>query len=83
MTADAEPTMIPMREVRPKPSGMVRSCGRSASLGLRAKRAKSGLYLVSGVDGAYQGAYALTIKVAKLDTADMIPVIRPQAIAEP
>jgi len=42
MTAEAEPTKMPMKEVRPKPRGMVRSWGRKASLGLRAKREKSG-----------------------------------------
>ena len=34
--------MMPMKEVTAKPMGMVKSWDQSASLGLRAKRAKSG-----------------------------------------
>jgi len=44
MTVDDDETMIPMNEVRPKPQGMVRSWDQNASLGLRAKRAKSGSF---------------------------------------
>ena len=48
--------------------GMVISWGSRASLGLLAKRAKSG---------------SLTIRVAKLLTADIMPAITPQADVEP
>lgn len=46
MTADDEDAMMPMNEVMPKPSGMVKSCAHSASLGLRANRAKSGSFMI-------------------------------------
>ena len=42
MTAEAEPAMIPMNEVRPNPMGMVIAWGHKAALGVLAKRAKSG-----------------------------------------
>jgi hypothetical protein len=60
--------MIPMKEVIAKPTGIVISWDQKASLGLRAKRAKSG---------------SLTMSVAKLAMADMIPVMIPQASLEP
>ena len=60
--------MIPMNEVIAKPIGMVKSWDQRASLGLCAKRAKSG---------------SLTIRVAKLAMADMIPETIPQASLEP
>jgi hypothetical protein len=44
MTEDEEETMIPMKLVMAKPSGTVKSCAQRASLGRRAKRAKSGSF---------------------------------------
>ena len=68
MTADDDPTIIPMKEVRPKPIGIVISWGNNASEGLLAKRAKSG---------------SLTIRVAKFETADMMPAMTPHASFDP
>lgn len=42
MMVEEEDTMMPMKEVMAKPRGMVISWGRKASLGLFAKRVKSG-----------------------------------------
>lgn len=58
MTAEEDETMMPMKDVTAKPTGMVIHCDHNASLGFLAKRAKSG---------------SLTIKVAKLAIEDMIP----------
>lgn len=44
ITVDDDDTMIPMKEVMAKPTGMVMSWDQSASLGLRAKRLKSGSF---------------------------------------
>ncbi len=68
MTAEADPAMMPMKEVRPKPIGMVIACGHNAADGREAKRAKSG---------------SLTMRVAKFETALMIPAMTPQASLEP
>lgn len=61
--------MMPMKEVTAKPMGMVKNCDHNASLGLRAKREKSG---------------SLTIKVAKLAMEDMMPctTAHPRALPE-
>merc|ERR1712000_773543 len=59
MTEDADETMMPMKEVRAKPMGIVMSWDQSASLGLRAKREKS---------------LPLTMRVAKLAIEDMMPL---------
>ena len=45
MTVEEEETIIPIKDVIAKPTGMVMSCDQRASLGLRAKRAKSGSFL--------------------------------------
>lgn len=58
MTVAEDVTMIPMKEVTANPHGIERNWGRSASFGRRANRAKSG---------------SLTIRVAKLAIADMMP----------
>jgi len=42
-----EETMIPMKEVTAKPRGIVSNCDQRASLGFRAKRAKSGSFTMS------------------------------------
>jgi hypothetical protein len=42
MTLEEEETIMPTKEVNAKPQGMVKSCDHSASLGLIAKREKSG-----------------------------------------
>lgn len=44
MTVEEEETMMPMNEVMANPIGMVRSWDQNASLGCRAKRAKSGSF---------------------------------------
>lgn len=66
--AEEEEQMIPMKEVKAKPQGMVISCDQKASLGFPAKREKSG---------------SLTIKVAKLAMEDMMPLTISQARSEP
>ncbi len=58
MTAEEDETIIPMKDVIAKPTGMVMNCDHSASLGFLAKRAKSGSF---------------TINVAKLAIEDIIP----------
>jgi hypothetical protein len=68
ITVEDDDTMIPMKEVMAKPMGIVKSCDQRASLGLRAKRAKSGSF---------------TISVAKLAIADMMPVTIPHANLDP
>lgn len=68
MTVEEEETMMPMKDVTAKPTGMVMSWDHSASEGLRAKRAKSGSF---------------TMRVAKLAIADIMPVTIPQASLEP
>jgi len=68
ITVELEETIMPMKEVTAKPIGIVKSCDQRASLGLRAKRAKSG---------------SLTMRVAKLAMADMMPVTIPQASLDP
>jgi hypothetical protein len=60
--------MIPTKEVNANPAGMVISCDQRASFGLRANRAKSG---------------SLTMRVAKLAIALMIPETMPHANLEP
>lgn len=59
---------MPINEVMAKPTGIVISWDHRASLGLRAKRAKSGSF---------------TIRVAKLAMALMMPVTIPHASLEP
>lgn len=72
MTVADDVTIIPIKLVTANPHGIERSCGNSASLGRRAKRAKSG---------------SLTMRVAKLAIADMIPEtiahasVLPEAVA--
>lgn len=68
MTVDEDETMIPMNEVMAKPQGIVINCGRKASEGFLAKRAKSG---------------SLTMSVAKFAIEDITPVMIPQASFEP
>lgn len=68
ITVEEDETMIPMKDVRPKPTGMVINWDQRASLGFLAKRAKSG---------------SLTMRVAKLAMADMMPKIMPHASFEP
>lgn len=68
ITVEEEETMIPMKDVTPKPTGIVISWDQSASLGFVAKRAKSG---------------SLTMRVAKLAMADIIPRTIPHASFEP
>lgn len=58
MTLDDEETIMPIKEVRANPIGIVKSWDHSALLGLFAKREKSG---------------SLTISVAKLAMEDMMP----------
>jgi len=68
MMADADDTMIPMKDVRAKPIGMVKNCDHKASRGFWAKRAKSG---------------SLTIKVAKLAMELMTPLTNAHASSLP
>ena len=68
ITVDELETIIPINDVRAKQIGIAKSWGKKASFGFLAKRAKSG---------------ALTISVAKLAIALMIPLTIPQASAEP
>jgi hypothetical protein len=68
MTVEDDDTMMPMKEVMANPMGMVSSCGRNALEGFFAKRAKSG---------------SLTIRVAKLAIALMIPFTISQPRSEP
>jgi hypothetical protein len=49
MTVEEEETMMPMKEVMAKPTGMVISWDQKASRGLRAKREKSGSFCGGGV----------------------------------
>ena len=44
ITVEEEETIMPMKEVMAKPMGMVSNCDQRASLGLRAKREKSGSF---------------------------------------
>lgn len=59
---------MPTKEVRANPIGIVRSCDQNASLGVRAKRLKSGSF---------------TIKVAKFAIALIMPLITAHAKALP
>ena len=68
MTVEDEETIMPTKDVMAKPTGIVMSCDQKASLGFRAKRAKSG---------------SLTMRVAKLAMEDIIPVTIPQPSALP
>lgn len=68
ITVADEVTMIPMKEVTANPHGMEMNCGRRASLGRRANRAKSG---------------SLTINVAKLAMDDIMPETIAQASVLP
>ena len=61
-------TMTPMKDVKAKPIGIVKSCDHNASRGFFAKRAKSG---------------SLTIKVAKLAIQSMIAAITAQTLVLP
>ena len=66
--AEEEETMMPMKDVKAKPMGMVQSCDQRASLGLPAKREKSG---------------ELTMRVAKLAIELMMPLTNSQANSLP
>lgn len=44
ITVDEDDTIMPMKEVMANPTGMVINWDQRASLGLRAKRAKSGSF---------------------------------------
>ena len=59
MTLEDDETIIPMKDVTAKPTGIVMNWDQRASLGFLANLAKSG---------------SLTIKVAKLAIDDMIPL---------
>lgn len=49
MTADEEETMMPMKEVTAKPTGMVMSWGSMALSGRLANLLKSGLFMIKAV----------------------------------
>lgn len=68
MTVDDDDTMMPMKEVVAKLTGIEMNCDHSASLGFRANREMSG---------------SLTISVAKLAMEDMISDIMAQPSAPP
>lgn len=68
MTVEEDDTMIPMKDVMAKPTGIVISWDHRASFGLRAKRAKSG---------------SLTMRVAKFAMELIIPVTIPHASTDP
>lgn len=67
-TPELEDTIIPMKEVIAKPIGIVNSCDQSASVGLRATRAKS---------------EALRMRAAKLAIEVMMPLITAHASSLP
>lgn len=64
ITTDDEDTIIPMKQVTPKPMGIVRSWDHLTSLGFLAKRLKSSEF---------------TISAAKFEIEAMIPLMIPQA----
>lgn len=68
ITDDEDDTIIPMNEVTPNPMGMVKSCDHNASFGVRAKREKSGSFMISA---------------AKLPMHDMIPLMTAHASVLP
>lgn len=68
MTSDPDETMIPIKDVTAKPTGIVKSCDQRASLGLAANRVKSG---------------SLTMRVAKFEMLLMTPKTNSQANSLP
>lgn len=68
ITVEEDETMIPIKEVKANPQGIVMSCDQSASDGFMANREKSG---------------SLTIRVAKFAMEDITPLMNAQAKTDP
>jgi hypothetical protein len=66
ITLEEEETMMPIKEVTAKPTGIVTSCGHSASLGSRAYLVKSGLLMTRAAKFAIQFMILFTNTHAKV-----------------
>lgn len=65
ITLEEDVTMIPMKDVTAKPTGMVTSCDHTVSLGLRENLVKSGLFMINAAKLAMQLIMLLTQAQAK------------------
>lgn len=76
---------MPMNDVTAKPTGIVRSWGKNASDGFRAKRAKSGSLTinVAKLAGACQYIIVRNLLRADVPMADMMPRTMSQPSSEP